>query len=278
MRSKPIPRLDEPTTRVEIPKIIHQTYGTHDLPEALEQNVASLRAMNPGWDYRFYDDAAVEAFILAEYGLPILALYQRIDPRYGAARADLFRYLVVYRHGGVYLDIKSRFKRPIDEVIHGDEAFIVSQWSNRTGEKYEGFGLKSEVTHVAGGELQQWHVIGAPGHPFLHAVLLAVLSGIDQYRPWLHGTGKVGVIRLTGPIIYTLAIAPLIQRYPCKVVANESALSLEYSIVPGDMHRTLFKAHYTRSEASIVRLPPHLGAVNFAYQTGRSIKRKLLSQ
>jgi hypothetical protein len=275
MRPTSVPSLEAPQPSGQIPRIIHQTYGTQHLPEALQRNVADLKARNPGWDYRFYDDAAVDAFLATHFDPAIHALYQRIDPRYGAARADLFRYLVIYKLGGVYLDIKSRFLRPIDDVLRGDEAFVLSQWSNGPGQKYEGFGLKPEVAHIAGGEFQQWHVIAAPGHPFLHAVLLAIFDGIERYVPWRHGTGKVGVIRLTGPIVYTLTIAPLVAHHPHRRIANESVLSLDYSIVPGDTHKALFKAHYTTSDVPLVRLPPHLRPVNVAYQTGRAIKRKL---
>ncbi len=274
IRKPPLP-LDAPQTVARVPKIIHQTYGSRELPGALQRNVDELKANNAGWDYRFYDDAAIDAFLIAHYDPAIHALYQRINPRYGAARADLFRYLVIYKLGGVYLDIKSRFLRPIDEVLRGDESFILSQWSNGPGERYEGYGLKPEVAHIPGGEFQQWHVIASPGHPFLHAVLVAVFDGIERYQPWRHGTGKVGVIRLTGPIIYTLTIAPLISQYPCTVVANEAALALDYSIVPGDAHRTLFKNHYTTYEGSVVRLPPHLRVADLAYQSARLLKRRL---
>ena len=157
-------QLDAPHIGARIPKLIPQTYGTRDLPEALQRNVADLKASNPGWDYRFYDDAAIEAFLREHYSPAIGALYQRIDPRYGAARADLFRYLVIYKLGGVYLDIKSRFLRPIDDVLTGDEAFILSQWSNGPGQKYEGFGLTPDVAQIPGGEFQQWHVIARLQH------------------------------------------------------------------------------------------------------------------
>ena len=267
--------LDAPQSGSRIPKIIHQTYGTAELPPALARNIADLKASNPGWDYRFYDDAAIESFLLSHYDPAVHALYQRIDPRYGAARADLFRYLVIYKLGGVYLDIKSRFLRPIDDVLFGDEAFILSQWSNGPGQKYEGFGLKTEVAQIPGGEFQQWHVIAAPGHPFLHAVLLAVFDGIERYVPWRHGTGKVGVIRLTGPIMYTLTIAPLVAAHPHRRIANEAVMSLDYSIVAGDTHKALFKAHYTTSEVPVVRLPPHLRLMSEVYQAGRALKRRL---
>ncbi|MGI4747912.1 MAG: glycosyltransferase family 32 protein, partial [Janthinobacterium lividum] len=258
-----------------IPRIIHQTYAKRELPDALQNNVTDLKEQNPGWEHRLYDDAAIENFILNAYGQEVLSAYLRIDPLYGAARADLFRYLVVYKLGGVYLDIKSRFLRPIDQVIQGDEEFIVSQWSNRPGAKYEGFGLKPEVEHISGGELQQWHVIGAPGHPFLRAVLLAIFDGIDKYRPWLHRTGKVGVMRLTGPLIYTLTIVPLIDQYPCRVIANESVIGLDYSITPGDTHKKFFTTHYSTSEVSVVQFSGFLGIISSIYQAARALKRQL---
>lgn len=264
-----------PAASRTIPKILVQTYQTEALPEALARNVASLREMNPGWEYRFFDDRAIEDFIRSEFGTDILRDYQRIDPVYGAARADLFRYLAIYRHGGVYLDIKSRFSRPIDEVLHADDAYIVSQWSNGPGERYEGFGLKPEVAEIAGGEFQQWHVIAAPEHPFLKAVLQAVLSGIGRYRPWRHGTGKAGVLRLTGPLVYTQTIAPLLTQYPCRFLRRESELALEYSIVSGDAHRGLFKTHYSQHERPVVQLPGYLAPLQLAHQSYRQLKRGL---
>ena len=244
------------------------------MPDVLKRNVEEIRSTNPGWDYRFYDDEAIESFISKHYGRKVLEAYRKINPSYGAARADLFRYLVMYRIGGVYLDIKSRFLVPIDEVIAGDEGYIISQWSNKKGEKYEGFGLKPEVAHVAGGELQQWHIIAAPGHPFLRTLLLSILDGLDRYRPWRHGTGKVGVMRLTGPVAYTLTIMPLLKDHKCKIVPNESALFLDYSTIPGDGHKKLFGQHYSENERSIVQLPARLLPLHTAYRAGRFLRKK----
>ncbi len=245
------------------------------MPEALRKNVEEIKSRNPEWNYRFYDNEAIESFVSEHYGRKVLDAYLKIDPSYGAARADLFRYLVMYRIGGVYLDIKSRFLVPIDDVIAGDEGYIISQWSNKKGEKYEGFGLKPEVAHVAGGELQQWHIIAAPGHPFLRVLLLSILDDIERYRPWRHGTGKVGVMRLTGPLAYTLTIMPLLKSHQCKIVPNESALFLDYSAIPGDGHKKLFGQHYSENERSIVQLPARLLPLHTAYRAGRFIRKKL---
>lgn len=258
-----------------IPRIIHQTYPGTTLPEALRDNVADLIAANPGWDHRLYDDRAIELFISEHYPAEILAAYLRIKPEYGAARADFFRYLAIYRLGGVYLDIKSRFTRPIDETVRGDEQFVISQWRNREGDVHQGFGLHRELAEIAGGEFQQWHIIAAPGHPFLRAVILAVLSNIEHYTPWKFGVGRNGVFRLTGPIAYTLAIHPLLGCFPAKVVGNETALSLEYSIAGDYVHKDSFARHYSQYDTTILTLPPVARLLGLLYTQAKRLKGKV---
>lgn len=260
-----------------ISRIIHQTYPTYTLPKALDDNVAGLVAANPGWDHQLYDDKAIERFIEEHYPAEILAAYRRIKPEYGAARADLFRYLVMYRMGGVYLDIKSRFTRPIDQVVAGNEGLILAQWRNAPGEMHQAFGLHPELRHVPGGEFQQWHIIAAAGHPFLRAVIVDVLTNIESYSPWTFGVGRNGVFRLTGPIAYTLAIQPLLGTAPAKAVSSEAELSLEYSIVENYVHQEAFKRHYSHFDTSIINLPLVSRGSAMVYTIARRVKGRIAS-
>ena len=57
------------------------------------------------------------------------------------ARADFFRYLLVYQLGGVYLDIKSSLDKPLKDVLRAEDQFILTHWDNRPGEQYEGIGI-----------------------------------------------------------------------------------------------------------------------------------------
>lgn len=218
-----------PGVQTAIPKKIHQIYFGDDLSDRLKGNVRELQELNPGWEYTLFDAAAGEDYIRTHYGADVLRAYHHLDPRYYAARADLLRYLIVYREGGVYLDIKSRFAGPIDKFIKGDEGFILAQWLNEPGYVHEGFGVHRDISFVPGGEFQNFHVIGAPNHPFLEAVIDAVLRNINAYAPW-HAVGRTGVVRVTGPIAYTRAIFPLIGLYPCKRVRHEGEIGLQYSI------------------------------------------------
>ena len=260
-----------------IPKIIHQTYLSKELPPAIEANIELICRMNPGWEYRFYDDADIATFIAANYGVHILQYYERINARCGAARADLFRYLLMYKTGGVYLDIKSSLELKLDTVIREDDTFLLCNWNIRAEENYYGGGQHFELRHMPAGEYQQWHITAAPGHPFLRAVIGNVLANIDTYNPGLHGVGKHGVIRLTGPIAYSRAIFPLLTLYPHRFAHSGEELGFKYSIYAGkgeSSHKALFNTHYSVLEESIINLKPGrkivaslLGAVKKLYKS-----------
>jgi mannosyltransferase OCH1-like enzyme len=245
---------------IDIPKIIHQTFfsgkGTA-LPPEIEQNIQRIKASNPDWEYRFYDDSDIILFIRENYGDRILSFFLRIDPTYGAARADLFRYLCIYKCGGVYIDIKSTLQKPLDSVIKPDDRFLLSQWENKPGEPFDGWGRHPATRHIPGGEYQQWHVAAAPGHPFLKAVLQRVLQNIELYDPRRHGSGKWAVMELTGPAAYTLAIEPIRSLHPHRLLNISRDAGFQYSIYStgaSQTHLTLFKKHYSKSVKPVVRV------------------------
>lgn len=239
-----------------IPKIIHQTYAKSELPAELLENQRRLQDMNPGWEYRFYRDDDIVEFIRANYGPEILGYYNRISPLYGAARADLFRYLVIFKCGGVYLDIKSSLNMPFDRFLRNDDTYLLAQWENGKEEEFAGWGFHYDLRDIEGGEYQQWHVVAAPGHPFLRSVLQNVLKNIDLYIPALHAVGKRGVVRLTGPIAYTLAIQPLLGSCRHRVITRQTPFPFRYSIYPYDAHIGLLSTHYSQRTEPVVEIGP----------------------
>jgi hypothetical protein len=215
-----------------IPKIIHQTiHRKSDPPAALCQNIATLKALNPDWEHRLYDDNDIRACILRVCGQERLALYDRIHDDYGAAKADVFRCIQLHESGGVYLDIKSTVRRPLREVLRADDAFLLSKWDDTPGSHCCGWGHWPD--HGVEREFQQWHIVCAPCHPFLKAVTGRVWRNLETYHPVRCGVGFTPTIVTTGPIAYTRAIEEIRTRHPHRVV-NAAALGFVYSIFDTD--------------------------------------------
>jgi mannosyltransferase OCH1-like enzyme len=105
-----------------IPKLIHQTVPdkTASADEFLE-NIENIKALNPGYTHVLYDNEDQRAIIREKWGSAVYSFYERINPIYGVARTDFFKYLLMYWQGGVYLDIKSTATRALDEVLTSSE-------------------------------------------------------------------------------------------------------------------------------------------------------------
>jgi mannosyltransferase OCH1-like enzyme len=237
---------------LSIPRIIHQTAScTSPLHPALRANVEALKAGNPGWEHRLYDDDDARACIRRLCGPDRLALFDRIHPDYGAAKADIFRYVQLYETGGVYLDIKSTARRPLSEVLAPDDAFLLSFWNNGPGSLYENWGRWPR--YGVDSEYQQWHIVCVPRHPFLAAAIEQVWRNLAAYHPVRDGVGQAATVATTGPVAYTTAIRPILARHPHRVVAAAD-LGLVYSIFDnGALARgTAGSSGYTSSRASLL--------------------------
>jgi mannosyltransferase OCH1-like enzyme len=231
-----------------IPKIIHQTYGKREiLPPEINSTIMELKKLNPEWEYRFYDDEDMKKYIIL-YFPEVLPFFLAINPKYGAAKADLFRYLLIYNEGGVYIDIKSTFIKPLNSVVRKEDSYLLSRWYNGKS------GIHPEIDSTLG-EFQQCFIIARKGHPFLKSVIDTVLRNIAIYQFDMHFYGKYGTLRVTGPIAYTLAIDPLLCRYSYRFVKSKDELGYVYSIyeeVGKKSHKNILLNHYASQKEPII--------------------------
>lgn len=171
-----------------IPKIIHQTYSSWaEVPPVAKFHIWNMKRMNPTYEYRFYDDKAIEQFLKEEFEAEVYKQYSKLT--IGAAKADFFRYAILLKKGGVYVDIDSRVKGNLDKwILPADKAVITSQ-------RFEGLYV-------------QWALIFDKGHPFLQRTLDKVIDNIQNNR------FPNNVHKMTGPTAYSEAIKECIAEDP----------------------------------------------------------------
>ena len=108
---------------MKIPKLIHQTWMFKN-----DEYIKSLRhkwlEQNPSYEYFIYDDKDNLQFIQENFNERIFNCYSRIIN--GSAKADFFRYAVLYIKGGVYLDIDFLPKASFADFIEEDDELIVT--------------------------------------------------------------------------------------------------------------------------------------------------------
>jgi mannosyltransferase OCH1-like enzyme len=91
-------------TQHVIPLNLYQTWYTLDLPPKMKENVELLKKQNHEFRHYLYDDDMCRNFIKENFDADILYAFDKLKP--GAYKADLWRYCILYKKGGIYLDIK----------------------------------------------------------------------------------------------------------------------------------------------------------------------------
>jgi hypothetical protein len=139
-------------------RLVIQTGKTKTLALSQQAAVAGLKCLHPEFDYRFFDDAAVDRFVQQEFP-EHLEIFENF--RFHIQRFDFFRYLAVFRLGGFYFDLDVFFARGVEDLCeHG----CVFPFEELTVSRYlRAEGMDWEIGNYAFG--------AAPRHPFLAAVI-----------------------------------------------------------------------------------------------------------
>ena len=170
---------------LEIPKIIHQTWKTANLPAKWQALQRSWREYHPTWEYRLWSDAMNRDFI-AQFYTWFLPIYDSYTDN--IKRADAVRYFYMYHFGGVYADLDLQCLRPLEGLLEGKE--LVMGWEpaahiSRYASEHR--GLKHLICNA--------FLASGPAHPFWEHVFKHLVESKDA----------IAVLDSTGPLMLTRA-------------------------------------------------------------------------
>jgi len=82
--------------------------------------------LNPSYDHHIFTDKEIDKFVKKNYDKGIVECYNKLNII--VAKVDFWRYLLLYKYGGIYLDMDSTILKPLDELINNhDEAIITAE-------------------------------------------------------------------------------------------------------------------------------------------------------
>jgi hypothetical protein len=186
-----------------IPKRIIQTARSQELPLKAKTAVAGLRALNPDFEYLFFDDAQVVTFIEKEFP-QYRSIFESF--RFQIQKYDFFRYLAVFRLGGFYFDTDVFFAAGLSELLGRSCVF---PFEELTLSRY----LRRE--HQMDWEIGNYAFGAAQGHPFLDAVIQNCVRAqreADWVKPLMSGIpslfhSEFYVLNTTGPGLLSRTLA-----------------------------------------------------------------------
>lgn len=201
-----------PLDRNGMPLLIHMTFkdkGAFARHHML--SLASWAKENPDHAILMYDDADLHAY-LSTYDPTVLSVYSGLKT--AVERSDLWRYVVMCKHGGVYTDADTLCVRPIQEwnrENHNDaEALfgVEDVFARDPGAGSSGWGVSSGRFGV---QFEQWTLAGAPHHPVYCNMHGFISQRIQQeasaMSPTAPGTSTESenwsILHRTGPHVWT---------------------------------------------------------------------------
>lgn len=197
LRDRPALQASEPST---IPPRCFQTAETHLFSRSHHTTLMQLRERNPELHFLLFDANRRNSYMAARWGdHPIGKLYTRA--RFGAMRADIFRYCVIFDQGGFYLDINKLILQPLmqfaQKTSHGLISFE-STWCQLPAAPK----AASRLLHADRYALQ-WCFGFAPSHPLLAMMIDNICHYAPTYEGQLFANPGEAIRSLTGPGLFT---------------------------------------------------------------------------
>jgi mannosyltransferase OCH1-like enzyme len=164
------------TSKQKIPKVIYQTWHSpiNKLSKSVKKDLLIFKKLNPDYEYQYFLDDDIESFVHENFPGEISECFNKLNLMVG--KIDLWRYLILFKNGGVYLDIDARTNSSLSKLINKKDDAVI------TFENYLGSNI-----------FAQWVLIFNKNHPALKKVIEIVIENIK------HNKYPNNVLEMTGP-------------------------------------------------------------------------------
>lgn len=106
-----------------IPLIFYTSWHTKELPPKMKENYDLLVETNPEFTHYLFDENDCREFIKNNFDNQVLYAYNSLIPC--SYKSDLWRYCVLYKTGGIYMDIKYKCVNGFKLVALTEDEFFV---------------------------------------------------------------------------------------------------------------------------------------------------------
>lgn len=105
-----------------IPKILHRIWLDEPVPERYEEFWRGFQEKHPGWEFRTWSSSSELDWLQNRDLFDAATTW--------AGRADVARYEIIRRHGGVYVDTDVECLNSVEELLNDDRLFIAWEDDN----------------------------------------------------------------------------------------------------------------------------------------------------
>ncbi len=162
-------------TRNGIPKIIHQTWKTNDIPDKWKISQREWKRLHPTWIYHLWTDDEIRNYIVMRHP-ELLELHDSYP--YNIQRADMIRYIVLHDFGGLYSDLDLYPVKNIESYLTNSTDYVVYSANSNC------------FTNAL--------MIAKRGSP----IHLEAMNALQNRKPWWAMIKHLHIMCTTGPLMF----------------------------------------------------------------------------
>ena len=246
-----------PSWDKRVPNVVYHTWKFPLVSAPHARAIRRFRRLNKDFSFEFFDDERLTRYMREFYaGQPILDVFEHV--KIPAARADIWRYCVLYREGGVYCDIDSMLMTPLRTLlkdnprevlsfeggkwngllapgVYADPSVFVSAPSNKAR------ALLDEPEHT----VLNWFLLFEKGHPILRNTIDLIVKNFPFFKDKVFDSVWKGVIHSTGPLVLTQGVWSWLDaegHKPCQCGIDFNGQGIFK--IPGAGHQYEASPHY----------------------------------
>lgn len=205
--------------------IVFQTWKTNTFHKKIEKLREKMIKENSEFQFKLYSNEEMNNSVEEYFDKEIIISYFKLN--HYAARADFWRYLILHKYGGVYLDIDSLILKDLTPIFSKNKSMLT---------------LEPNKTNFI-----QWILMFKKDDEVLQHCIELIVENINKNK------FKNNIMELTGPKLFTKAVKEVLEldKKLKKIdISNKKILNkintLNYFYFPNNQHDEyfLFKHKY----------------------------------
>ena len=191
----------------KIPPIVYQTWVNDLFGKTHASEIEKFRNLNPELSFKLYNSEKSNQYMKDYWGNhPIYNIYCLL--KFGPAKADIFRYCILYERGGYYFDISKGCDFPLTKLHPSSSTALISFEMNDCV-VLPNKNIVNWFAHPTK-YILQWGFGFEKEHLILKSVIDNICAYSDIFKDKIFENPKNAILMFTGPGMFTKSLRDII--------------------------------------------------------------------
>jgi len=179
-----------------IPKNVFQTCEKNLFGKSHINELRKFRSLNPMFSFYIYDGIKRDNYMSENWQHHrIFEIYSKV--KFGVMKTDIFRYCVLYDHGGFYFDINKSILVPLLNFYDDSSEAVIAFEGNDNiiepdSELFELLDFPNKL-------VVNWGIGFAKGHPLPMQMIDGICDSYPLYKNRVFDSAKAAILSFCGP-------------------------------------------------------------------------------